>query len=116
MAFVDEVMPENDKVRIASIITREKIRERVSYVHGLLLHTTNTWTGDAERDSYLICLVGKGREEEPACYTLGVGDEFVIFVLEESSVVSANGAEINIEVSRMNIPKKLDSLREQIKI
>lgn len=115
MAFVNEMIPENDKARISSIITYEKIRERVSYVHDFQLDVTNTWTCDNERDCYLICLVGKGREEQLACYALGIGDEFVIFVLEESSFVSANGAEINMNVSRINIPKRLDSLHEEIK-
>ncbi|PPC89172.1 MAG: hypothetical protein CTY34_12330 [Methylobacter sp.] len=115
MAFVNELIRENDKARISSIITYEKIRERVSYVHDFQLDITNTWTCDNERDCYLICLVGKGREEQLACYALGIGDEFVIFNVEEHLIGDTNGIKYDLTVGRLSIPKNLEPLRETIK-
>ncbi len=118
MAFVNEKISEEDKKRLSSTITLEKVKERDRWIHGFHISTTNTWTCDHDRGVYLVCLVGKGREDDQlAYYALGIENDFVIFKLEEHWLGDESvGTEEQRIVHDLKIPKNLESRREEIKL
>lgn len=118
MAFVNEKISDQDKKRLSSTITFEKVKERARWIHGFHISTTNTWTCDHDRGVYLVCLVGKGREDDQlAHYALGIDNEFVIFKLEEHWLGDESvGTEDQRIVHDLKIPKALEPRREEIKL
>jgi len=75
-------------------------------------------TCDHDRGVYLVCLVGKGREDDQlAYYALGIENDFVIFKLEEHWLGDESvGTEDQRIVHDLKIPKNLESRREEIKL
>lgn len=118
MAFVNEKISDQDKKRLSSTITLEKVKERARWIHGFHISTTNTWTCDHDRGVYLVCLVGKGREDDQlAYYALGIENDFVIFKLEEHWLGDSTvGIEHHWTVHDLKIPKGLDPRRDEIKL
>ncbi|MCQ8130867.1 hypothetical protein [Methylomonas rivi] len=118
MAFVNEKISDQDKKRLLSTITFEKVKERDRWIHGFHISTTNTWTCDHDRGVYLVCLVGKGREDDQlAYYALGIENDFVIFKLEDHWLGDESvGMEHHWTVHDLKIPKNLESRKEEIKL
>jgi hypothetical protein len=113
MAFVNEKISDEDKARISSIITFEKVKERARWI--TRIQDPYRWTVDHEQETYLVCLVGRGREQL-AYYVLGIGDEFIVFNLDEKGVGSdTTGLNLAWEVHDLNIPPVLEPRRNEIK-
>jgi len=113
MAFVNEKISDQDKARISSIITFEKVKERAKWIHKV--HEPYRWTVDHDRGVYLVYLTGGGREQQDY-YTLGIGDEFVVFNLDDRWLGDDSvGQKHDWSVHNLIIPISLKSRQEEIK-
>ena len=116
MAFKNEKIPEQDKVRIAPLVNYERLKK---FYLGVVDNIDPIWwTVDREKDVYLISLGGGGRGEPgqmPYC-VLGIGDQIVFFnVIQRWQGDKTVGLKHNWEVHNLRIPAALKSRREEIK-
>jgi len=113
MSFKNEKIPDQDRKRLSSIITFEKIS---AIAHGVpKFSDPSRWTIDHDRDTYLISLVGGGREQLPY-YVFGIGDQVVVFNEDDKSKGDDTvGNKVHLEVHDLRIPSSLESRREEIK-
>jgi hypothetical protein len=113
MAFVNEKVSHQDKTRIFSFVTLEKVKERAKWVHRL--QDPYRWTVDHDRGVYLFYLSGGGRDQLDY-YALVIGDEFVVFNLDMKGLGDDTvGLKHNWGVYDLIIPLSLKSRQEEIK-
>ncbi|MCM2309635.1 MAG: hypothetical protein NDI91_19430 [Sulfuritalea sp.] len=113
MAFVNEKMSDEDKSRISSTITYEKISAQAQWIPNF--SEPSRWAVDRERGTYLIFLTGGGREQLPY-YVLGVDGQTVVFnVYRNGEGSDTAGSKEHWEVHDLRIPPALESRREEVK-
>lgn len=81
MPFANEKISDNDRRRLAEVVSYEKLRSQSSFLPMFVL--PSSWTIDRARNVYLIC-VNTGGREAPGFYVLGVNGTVVLFNFEES--------------------------------
>ena len=113
MAFVNEKISDDDKVKLSSILTFEKIRAQAQWVPEF--SPPRWWTVDRERGVYLLYLTGGGREQLPY-YVLGINGQTVVFNVYWNGVGDDTvGIKGLWEVHDLCIPPTLESHRDEIK-
>jgi hypothetical protein len=114
MAFVNEKVLEEDKVRIEPVMNHKKIEEQVGWCIPEY-STSYRWTVDREQDVYLVFLTGNGREGDPY-YALGIKGQSVVFnACRGGTGDHMVGIKEYFVVSNLFIPSCLESSREKIK-
>jgi len=113
MAFVNEKISDEDKAKLSSILTFEKISAQAQWIPEF--SSPRWWTVDRERGVYLLFLTGGGREQLPY-YVLGIDGQTVVFNVDN---VGKGNQSIGIhgcyEVHDLRIPPALESRRDEIK-
>jgi len=115
MAFVNEKISDEDKSRISSAITFEKISAQAQWIPRF---PEPSWrTVDREKGAFLIFLTGGGREQLPY-YALAIDGQTVVFMFNvkrggEGS--DTTGTKEHWEVHDLRIPAVLESQREEVK-
>jgi hypothetical protein len=113
MAFINEKISDEDKLKISSIITFEKIQALARWIPKF--RVPSRWTVDRERGVFLIFLTGGGREQLPY-YVLGIDDQVVVFNVEEKGKGDDTvGLKWDWSVHDLRIPTNLELRKEEIK-
>lgn len=113
MAFANEKISDEDKSRIASEITFEKINAQAQWIPEF--SKPSRWSVDRERGAYLIFLTGGGREQLPY-YVLGIVGKTVVFNVDDKSKGNhSSGIHGHYEVHDLRIPPVLELRREEVK-
>lgn len=113
MAFVNEKISDEDKAKLSSILTFEKISAQAQWIPEY--RNPTRWTVDRERGVYLIFLTGGGREQLPY-YVLGLDGQTVVFNVHDVSQGNhSTGIHGCYEVHDLHIPPTLESRRDEIK-
>jgi hypothetical protein len=113
MAFVNEKISDEDKLKISPVASFENISALAKWIPEYSEPTR--WTVDRERDAYVIFLTGGGREQLPY-YMLGIDGMAVIFNVEEKGKGDVIvGLEWHWNVYDLRIPGTLKSRRKEIK-